>query len=212
MKYKNIFFDWNGTLFDDAYASFSAVNAILDNRKLPKITFEQYREYIDVPVIRFYERVMDVSKENIVELYPEFNEKYEKYLPPQPLFSGLQDLLEKLCELGIKLYIFSSSHTDIINGYLNKFDLSKYFVAVLGANDYLVESKIDRTSEFIKHKGIVASETVFIGDMVHDSDVSRIIGSDCILISSGHQSRDALIASGNKVVSSVAELFALICK
>ena len=45
MKYEYVFWDWNGTLFDDAEASWLAVNDMLTARKLPPITFLQYKEY-----------------------------------------------------------------------------------------------------------------------------------------------------------------------
>ncbi|MBR6646142.1 MAG: HAD family hydrolase [Clostridia bacterium] len=211
MKYKYIFFDWNGTLLDDAYASFQAVNAMLANRGLLSITFEQYREYIDVPIIRFYEKVMDMTEESMDDLAVEFNMYYQKFLPEIPIFEGLHELLGKLCISGIQLYIFSSSNNNIILPYLKKFDLLRYFTSVLGADDFHVGSKIKRTCDYIEDNSITSSEILFVGDMVHDSDVAKNAGGDCVLISSGHQSEEALLASGYRVISSVAELSALLC-
>ena len=107
MKYTHIFWDWNGTLLDDAKASWLAVNDMLTNRKLPLITFENYRDYIDIPIIRFYERVMDVSKETMEGLSVEFNRLYRHHLDRHHLGNpslnyGIVDVLEKFNELGWK--------------------------------------------------------------------------------------------------------------
>ena len=54
MKYKNILWDWNGTLIDDVGVALEAVNIMLERRSLPKINIGQYYSYVDTPIIRFY--------------------------------------------------------------------------------------------------------------------------------------------------------------
>ncbi len=207
MKYKYLFWDWNGTLFDDAYSAFNAVNKMLNMRNLPNISFEQYKEYIDVPIINFYEKVMDISKEDFETISTEFNFFWASELPEQPLAKGVSEILEKLNNCGVEQYIFSSSHNDLIVPYLQKFGIEKYFKAVLGASDCYVGSKVNRTLEYIQCNNIPKSEILFVGDMVHDSQVAKLVGADCVLISNGHQSEDALKKSGYRVLSSVEELW-----
>ena len=88
MLYEYIFWDWNGTLLDDAHVAFDAVNAMLGARKLNIITFEQYCDYIDVPIIKFYERVLDMSKESMDGIAAEFNSYCESFMPKNPLANG----------------------------------------------------------------------------------------------------------------------------
>lgn len=207
MKYKYLFWDWNGTLFDDAYSAFKAVNKMLDIRSLPNISFEQYRDYIDVPIINFYEKVMDMSKEDFGTISTEFNDFWASELPEQPLAKGVLETLERLNNQGVEQYIFSSSHNDLIVPYLQKFGIEKYFKAILGASDCYVGSKANRTLEYIQCNNIPINEILFVGDMVHDSQVANLVGADCILISNGHQSKNALKESGHIVLSSVDELW-----
>ncbi len=206
MKYKFVFWDWNGTLFDDADSAFSAVNTMLDSRELPNITFDQYREYIDVPIIRFYEKVMDMSNEKMVDISVEFNDLWEKNLRKCPLADGALELLNKLSDNGIKQFIFSSSHNELIIPYLTKYGLEKYFDAVLGASDCYVGSKAERTAAYIVNNGIPKEQILFVGDMVHDSEVARYVNADCALVSCGHQCERALKASGRNVYSSLNDL------
>ncbi len=206
MKYDYVFWDWNGTLFDDAVSSWHAVNDMLSARKLPLITFDEYREYVDVPIIRFYEKVMDVSKESMEDLSVEFHSLCSKHFSGSPLSDGAEALLKLFKDNGVKQYIFSSSRIDAIIPKLTHFGIDKYFDSVLGADDCYAGSKIERTENFIKNNCISPNRVVFIGDMVHDSEVATIIGSDCILVSSGHQSEEKLIRTGREVVPTLSAL------
>ncbi len=206
MRYRYIFWDWNGTLLNDAQASCDAVNAMLSSRQLPPIDFELYREYIDVPIIRFYNRVLDMEKESMELLSVEFNTYVNHYLPENPLEQSTIDLIKQLHKNGIMQHIFSSSQTKLIVPYLERFGIDNCFDAVLGADDCYVESKIERTVKYIKENNISPCESLFIGDMAHDSDVADTIGADCILLSSGHQSLTCLQKTGRTVVESFSAL------
>ena len=54
--YDYVFWDWNGTLFDDAYATCESVNTMLKKRGISPISLESYRELIEVPIINFYKK------------------------------------------------------------------------------------------------------------------------------------------------------------
>ncbi len=206
MAYKYIFWDWNGTLLDDAKAAWSAVNIMLDTRKRSPITFEQYKDYIDVPIIRFYEKVMDMSDEDMTSVSIEYDSLWRENLKISPLAFGAEDVLDAFSKLGMKQYIFSSSRNELIEPFLKNFSIDHYFQAVLGAPDRYVGSKAERTKNYIIDNNIPIDEILFIGDMVHDSDVAAFLGADCVLVSNGHQSESALISSGRRVFSALPEL------
>lgn len=206
MKYKYFFWDWNGTLFDDASAAWQAVNTMLEDRNLPTITLEQYRETVEVPIVKFYETVMDMSKETLDNLSVEFNALWLSYLCGEPLSDGAYELLEFLKVNGIKNYIYSSSQNKMILPHLDALGITKHFSAVLGAQDCYVGSKAERTCNFINENGFSPKEILFIGDMDHDSDVASLVGADCVLVSYGHQSVSKLRKTGRRVIASLKEL------
>ena len=210
MRYKYVFWDWNGTLFDDAEAAWLAVNAMLDNRNTPHISFERYRDTVDVPIRKFYETVMDMSKETMQGLSDEFTFLWNERLPSSPLSNGALELLDALHQNGVKQYIYSSSHKKMILPYIERFGLGKYFEDILGATDFNVGSKAERTRDYIIANRINPNETVFIGDMDHDSDVASFVGSDCILVSCGHQCEEKLTKTGRTVVKSLPEISKMI--
>ncbi len=206
MLYKYIFWDWNGTLLDDARVAFNAVNAMLSKRGLENITFEQYREYVDVPIIKFYERVMDMSKESMEQISVEFNSLCKSFMPEYPLAKNAKELLSALNKAGVKQYIFSSSKTERITPYLEEYGIDKYLSAVLGSPDIYAGSKAERTRDFILANSIPPNECLFVGDLVHDCETASLVGGECVLLSYGHQSKQSLLQTGRRVIDSLKEL------
>ena len=47
MRYKNVVWDWNGTLLDDVKISVDTINVMLERKHLGKLTVEEYlRQYV----------------------------------------------------------------------------------------------------------------------------------------------------------------------
>lgn len=206
MKYEYVFWDWNGTLLDDVLVAFNAVNDMLTARKLNNITLAQYRDYIDVPIIKFYERVLDMSNETMDGIALEFHSLCEKRRLESSLAVGAEALLRELNSQGVKQYIFSSSREDRITPYLKEYRIDKYFSSVIAASDSFAGSKAERTRDYLAKNNIPPQKCLFIGDLVHDSETALFIGADCALLSCGHQSKNALIATGRKVFESFSAL------
>ena len=67
MKYKNIVWDWNGTLLNDLETGVDTLNDMLQRRQLLPLTIEEYKEHFEFPVIRFYEKVgFNMKQESLV--------------------------------------------------------------------------------------------------------------------------------------------------
>ena len=205
MKYSYVFWDWNGTIIDDAVASMDSVNLMLARRGRPPINIDIYRDYVDIPIVKFYEKAFDMTREDMDSIAVEFNEGYKTCLSEEPLRDGAKEVLESLCSLGVKQCIFSSSANEIILSFLKMHGIAGYFEAVLGSGDYYVGSKLERTLGYIKEHGIDPKRTVFIGDMEHDREVASACGGDCVLLSGGHRPESELYATGEKVVGSLYE-------
>ena len=53
MKYKNVVWDWNGTLLNDVKVGVNTLNDMLGRRGLPLLSVEDYKEKFGFPVIDF---------------------------------------------------------------------------------------------------------------------------------------------------------------
>lgn len=53
MKYKNVVWDWNGTLLDDVETGVNTLNDMLGRRGLHQLSVEEYKDMFGFPVIDF---------------------------------------------------------------------------------------------------------------------------------------------------------------
>jgi len=95
--------------------------------------------------------------------------------------------------------VLSSSEQSQLERLLKHYEIDGYFDSVLGADNLLAGSKVERAEKFIEEHGVDASKAVVVGDLLHDCDVAKAIGSQCLLITSGHHDRARLESAGVRV-------------
>jgi phosphoglycolate phosphatase-like HAD superfamily hydrolase len=79
-------------------------------------------------------------------------------------------------------------------------DIKHLFQFEFGIDNKFAGSKIERGLELIKVSNIPASETVMVGDTLHDLEVANALGIEAILISHGHQCSTRLKLHHEKVI------------
>lgn len=205
-NYSLIIWDFNGTLLDDVKAALSCVNDMLERRKRNPITIEEYREHIDVPIRCFYEHFFDLENEVYEELLPEYQKGYEYHLKQCGLTEYALEALELAKSKNIPQIILSSSQQSQIERLLDKYNILDYFDAVLGADNLLAGSKLERAKDYISEHGIDSSNTLVVGDLIHDYEVAEAISAACLLITSGHQDRKKLETVAARVEDSLKGL------
>lgn len=205
-KYTHIIWDWNGTLLDDVGAALNSVNAMLERRDKPLINMEQYYEYIDIPIKKFYEHIFDLENEVYSELLKEYNDGYENQMYEIGLSNGAREVLNTIRTSGLHQSVISSCEQNQLNFYIKHFDLEHYFDAVLGSEDFFAGSKVERAKQYMALNAINPAAVLVIGDLVHDYEMAQNIGADCVLVSIGHQSERILLETGAEVVASISQI------
>lgn len=204
--YPNIIWDWNGTLLDDVGAALDAVNEMLIQRGQPAIDRARYCECMEMPIIRFYEKVFDLTKEPFESLVKEYNKGYGRQMMRRGLMLGAKEVLQALSDAGAKQYIISASERATVEEYAEKYGIRHYFAAVLGAKDQYSVSKIGIAAQYLKEHAVDPAETVVIGDILHDFEMAEKLGTACLLIANGHQSREDLLRTGAPVLDSIFQV------
>lgn len=207
LKYKYIIWDWNGTLLNDIGASLASVNDMLAVRNREPIDVDYYKECIGVPIIRFYEKVFDMEKEDYNIIIKQYNEGYLYHLKDIGLTDGAVEALEYFRKNGAKQVIVSSSNNDQLCMNVKKYGVSDYFDAILGAGDYFADSKIERAKDYLFRNNADNDEILVIGDLLHDAEMADTLGADCILLTSGHEHPDRLKKAEKPLIN---DLFSLI--
>ena len=210
MKYSHIIWDWNGTLLDDIGASLASVNDMLAARGEPPMGIERYKECIGTPIIRFYEQVFDLEKEDYLSILAEYNAGYMHHLSGCGLTAGAERAIEVFAAEGLHQAIVSSSNNAQLCENAKRFGVYEKFEAVLGAADFKADSKIDRAMKYLTESGAEKGRILVVGDLEHDAEMAAEIGADCVLLTSGHEHPERLARSGAAIFDSIDELISFV--
>ena len=188
MKYKNIIWDWNGTILNDTPVAFEATNILLERFDYPKITLEFYRDNIDTPIVNFYSKIFDLNKHDVKMLDDEWGALYNQLSDKIQLHAGVEEMLSTFANNNLNQIILSAFKTNEIAKYARKFSIEHFFDDILGTQNIVMESKTVRGRRYIQENGFTSEQTLYIGDTAHDYHTARDLGVDCILFSGGQQS------------------------
>ncbi len=205
MKYKNIIWDWNGTLFDDIQISVEAVNEMLSIKGYGKtVSYDRYREIFCFPVIEYYKKVgFDFSRHSFDELAKLYVERYSEKQNSAALFDGAKSVLEEFKSNGINQTVISVCEKERLAYQVGLFGIEGYFSDVLGTDDNYAVSKVDIAKKYFSEVGINPREVLFVGDTCHDYETACAVGCSCVLVGAGHQNKNVLKKTGATVIDSL---------
>lgn len=93
MKYKYIFWDWNGTILNDTSVAFEATNILLKKYRYRTISLEYYRDNIDTPIVNFYSKIFNLKRHSIEMLDKEWGVLYNKLSYKIGVNNGVENIL-----------------------------------------------------------------------------------------------------------------------
>jgi len=193
-NYKNIIWDWNGTLLNDIDLCISSINRLLEKRKLPLIKKDYYKEIFTFPVIDYYKKIgFDFNKEPFEVPALEFINEYKKNFFSCSLHHGAGEILDYFNKKSKNQYILSAMEQGELEQTVKHFGIEHYFIELIGIRNHYAFSKIEFGKELLKRRNLLVKKTCLIGDSVHDFEVAMELGISCILLSNGHQAKERLL-------------------
>jgi phosphoglycolate phosphatase len=186
---KHIIWDWNGTLLDDVNIAIDAMNNLLKKRSLPLLDMEKYKEIFIFPVKDYYARLgFNFMAEPFEKLAAEFISEFSSDKYQFRLYDGVEEVLDRISNLGISQSILSASQEQELNKDVSKLNINDYFVRIAGLSNHCAASKVERGKNLLNDLGLKPDEVLLIGDTAHDYEVATELGCGCLLICNGHQS------------------------
>ena len=201
-----VIWDFNGTLIDDVQTAVCSVNDTLHKCGLPLTDVEQYRRNMDMPITRYYEKHFDLERVTFDFLSKEYHQGYERYRHLITCGKGAFETVRELHSRGVRQCVVSSFEQGKLLALLDEFGFLPYLDGVCGAEDDICESKVQRGSRWIKAQGIDPKTALVVGDLSHDRELAQAIGSECFLLSGGHQDKERLLRCGCKVIDDLREV------
>ncbi len=187
MKYKNVVWDWNGTLLDDLQTGVDTLADMLSRRGIQPLGVEEYKRQFGFPVVDFYVKVgFDLKAESLHDLSVDFVETYDKYAAGLQLNRGVEEVLCALKASGRHQYILSALREDALQQMAGDFQISSFFEQICGSDNIYAAGKIERGRRMVELYGLCPAETLMVGDTLHDAEVAEALGFDCVLYAGGH--------------------------
>lgn len=206
MRYKYIFWDFNGTIIDDVQNALACVNDMLERKGKSPITLEEYYTYIETPIIGFYHHILSPEEIDFDEISLDYHRDYARHLDETHTAKGIPELLKELNALGAHQYIVTANHIEEVTELTNKFGIMQYFEKIVGADNHLAASKTERAKALFESLEINPNDAVFIGDTLHDLETANALGIDCMLVAYGHQGRRLLESHNAYTVQNTEEI------
>ena len=209
-KYKNIFFDFDGTLFDTREGIFECLFYTLDKVKKKEVKKKVSEELIGPPIESIFRELFpEEDKEFLEECIKIFRKEYGKkgiFMVKQ--IKGLERMLKKLIKGNKRLIIISNKPKIFVNKILSEFKIENYFDCIIGTSIGQVRlSKTVVLRKTIKKLKVRKEEAVMVGDREDDILAARENGIASLGVAYGFGSSRELIAFGaDTICNSLEEL------
>jgi phosphoglycolate phosphatase len=205
--YDHIFWDWNGTMLDDAWLCVEVMNTMLSERTLPLLTLDKYRHIFDFPVKDYYQKLgFDFQMEPFEEVGMEFMVRYNERQKECELHGDVTGILEHCRARGYLQYILSAREVNELHEEILQLGVISFFEKICGTNDHYAHGKTEAGRHLISSIHTGRNRVLFIGDTAHDAEVARDMGVDCILIPNGHHHEHRLTKFGFRIIPSLSDL------
>ena len=119
--FRNLIFDWSGTLVDDLGPVIEATNAVLAKYDVPALDRESFRRRFRLPYHEFYAEVLpDVP---LIELESHFRPAFDSAVTPVTVLPHAREKLEWCRKLGIRVFVLTSMDTVAFERQMDEFEL-----------------------------------------------------------------------------------------
>ena len=208
---KHIIWDFNGTLLSDAQLGVDCDNYVFDTLGLKRITIEDYRAHMTMPVRDFYTSLgVDLNIYRYETISRLWLDRFNQHAVSVGLVPGALKSIVRLKAMGFTQSILSASYEKSLEEQCEGLGLVPYMQEISGLGDESAQKKTDIGRAQLKKLGLQGEDCVLVGDMVADSELADALCMDCVLVPWGHNSEQRLEKTGRRIAHGFEELEAIL--
>ncbi len=187
MKYKAVFFDFDGTLMDTSVGIYAGGRYAMEKLGQPISPDVEWNKFIGPPIADCFRIAFGVKNEAIIPaLVNAYREFYEETGRFQAVFyPGIINVLKKLKARGYKLAVASMKNEDLVVEMCENFKIKDLFDELLGLDLEGEATKAGLLKEGFRRMGINPEDSVMVGDTLIDKQGAELAGCDCICVDWG---------------------------
>lgn len=186
--FRNLIFDWSGTLVDDMGPVIEATNVVLGKYGLSPLDREGFRRNFRLPYSEFYAEFLPEIA--LTEVEAHFRPAFDGALTPVTVLPFALEKLEWCKAHGVRCFVLSSMDAIAFQRQLEDFGFGHFFEATYAG----VLDKRALIHEILQKHGLDPAETAFVGDMTHDVETARHGGISSIAVLTGYNHAEVLAA------------------
>lgn len=184
--FRNLIFDWSGTLVDDLGPVIEATNAVLGKYDIAPFDREGFRRRFRLPYHEFYSDLL--PKIPLDELEAHFRPAFDAAETPVTVLPHAREKLDWCREAGIRTFVLTSMDPAAFERQMDEFGLRDHFEATYSG----VLDKRELIHQILETHGLDPAETAFVGDMTHDVETARHGGVSSIAVLTGYNHPELL--------------------
>jgi phosphoglycolate phosphatase-like HAD superfamily hydrolase len=194
MRYRNIVFDFDGTLIDSrkdiANAQLWALNQLGVTRYKMEDLFPYIGKTLQATFTQLLPPLMHDRVDDAVQLYRE-------YYPPRALltttlFPGVRETLDALLALGVRMAVASTKKESNIRRVAEHFAISRYFVQLQGSDDLPYKPDPFIIKKILGDQRWVPADTLMVGDTDNDIHAGQRAGIATCAVTYGSLTEEQL--------------------
>lgn len=168
--FKNLLFDWSGTLCDDLALTLEATNYVLAQYDRPALTREQFRDEFQLPYPDYYARKTPEAK--LVDLEKYYRHAFDNAVTQVTVIPHAAEFLEFCRRRGIRCFILTSMDPRAFDEQVRHLGFKDYFEHIHSG----VRNKEEYIYNVLRQHNLNPADTAFIGDMQHDINAAHCAG------------------------------------
>lgn len=205
--FRNLIFDWSGTLCNDMDLTIEATNYVLARYNLPPLTKERFREEFQLPYPDYYAWKLPQAKLEDLENY--YRQAFDSSSTPVVLLPHAREFMEFCSALGIRCFALTSMDPKAFDTQARLLGIMPFFEHVHSG----IHNKEHHIPTLMHMHGLAPEETAFIGDMQHDINAAHRVGITGIGVLTGYNSaRQLSSARPDLIVPDLSTLQQLLLK
>ena len=187
--FKNLLFDWSGTLCDDLALTLEATNYVLAQYDRPALTREQFRDEFQLPYPDYYARKTPEAR--LVDLEKYYRHAFDHAVTQVTIIPHAKAFLEFCRSRGIRCFILTSMDPRAFDEQARFLGLKDYFEHIHSG----VRNKEEYIYTLLRQHSLNPADTAFIGDMQHDINAAHCAGIIGIGVLTGYNNAAQLSIS-----------------
>ncbi len=192
--FRNLIFDWSGTLCDDLALTIEATNHVFDHFKRPRLDVESFRAEFYLPYPQYYEtKIPEASMEELEDLY---RYAFDRAVTTVKLLPHARRFMSFCAAQGIRCFILTSMDSKAFALQVEETGLAPYFEHIHSG----IRNKEIYIGQLMEQHGLIPDETAFIGDMSHDIDAAHCASITGIGVLTGYNNAQQLVAASPELI------------